>query len=86
MDDNPVEWPIDGVLDLHSFRPKEVSELLNDYIDACLAKGILDLRIIHGKGTGALRELVHSKLGKHPRVLSYQLDANWGATVVRLRA
>ncbi len=88
-DDMPVELPIDGVLDLHTFDPKEVRELLPDYIAACRAKGIFEIRIIHGKGTGALRETVHSILRKLPGVESFKLageDAGgWGATVVVLR-
>ena len=84
----PIEQPIDGVLDLHHFRPNEVKELLVDYIDLCREKGIYDLRIIHGKGTGALRELVHGQLRKNPQVASFNLgdggSGGWGATVVRL--
>jgi DNA-nicking Smr family endonuclease len=83
----PEEMPIDGTLDLHMFQPREVKELVRDYIDACLARGILDLRLVHGKGIGTLRTIVHSVLEDHPAVVSYghQSDAgSWGATVVRL--
>ncbi len=84
-----IEQPIDGVLDLHNFRPKEVRSLLDEYLPLCREKGILELRIIHGKGTGALREMVHSHLKKMPIVDSFHLaDASsggWGATVARLR-
>ncbi|HEK86546.1 MAG TPA: hypothetical protein ENO29_09375, partial [Candidatus Aminicenantes bacterium] len=61
-----VEMPINGVLDLHTFQPKEVKELVNDYIEECLRRGLYDLRIIHGKGTGTLKAIVHSILKKHP--------------------
>ncbi len=85
----PVEQPIDGVLDLHNFRPNEVKSLLPDYFEACLEQGIRDVRIVHGKGTGALRELVHAQLRKSPHVASFELGGSgggaWGATVVRLR-
>jgi len=83
------EIPIDGTLDLHTFDPREVGELVPHYLSLCRERGILDVRIIHGKGTGALRERVHALLRKLPDVESFALagDAGgWGATVVRLLA
>ncbi|MCP4634555.1 MAG: Smr/MutS family protein [candidate division Zixibacteria bacterium] len=92
MDDskeNPLEYPIDGTLDLHTFSPKDVKQVVPDYIEACLEKDITKLRIIHGKGIGALREIVHSILKKHPNVVSYRHESgsggSWGATVVDLK-
>jgi DNA-nicking Smr family endonuclease len=91
MDENdePVEYPIDGILDLHHFSPKDVKELVPEYINACLERGIAQIRIIHGKGTGTLRRIVHSLLDQDERVLSYRLDStsasSWGATLVELR-
>jgi dsDNA-specific endonuclease/ATPase MutS2 len=87
--DDPVELVIDGVLDLHTFSPKDVKDLVPEYIGECLRRGITDLRIIHGKGTGALKAMVHSLLGKDPRVASFK-DAGigaggWGATEVSLK-
>ena len=49
---NPIEYPIDGILDLHTFRPNEVKDLIPEYLAACRERGILQVRIIHGKGTG----------------------------------
>jgi len=84
-----VEFPIDGSLDLHTFSPKEVKALIPDYIEACLDKGITKLRIIHGKGSGTLRQIVHSILRKHPRVATFWQEegsgGSWGATIVDLK-
>jgi DNA-nicking Smr family endonuclease len=62
----PFELPIEGVLDLHTFNPRDVKELLPDYLYACREKGIHAVRIIHGKGTGTLRKTVHSVLRNLP--------------------
>jgi DNA-nicking Smr family endonuclease len=87
--DDSIELPIDGVLDLHTFSPKDVKELLQDYLCACGGKGIFEIRVIHGKGTGALRKTVHSILEKMPEVASFRTageDAGgWGATLVQLK-
>ena len=86
--DEPVQLPINGVLDLHTFKPRDVRELVPDYLAACRERGICQVRIIHGKGTGQLRKFVHAILAKHPDVVSYNLDhpeyGGWGATIVFL--
>ena len=86
--DHAVELPIDGVLDLHAFSPKDVKELLPEYFTACRGKGIFEIRVIHGKGTGTLKKTVHSLLEKMPGVASFRTapeDAGgWGATLVQL--
>jgi DNA-nicking Smr family endonuclease len=88
-DIGPVELPIDGVLDLHAFAPREVKDLVIEYLAECRKRGILEVRVIHGKGTGTLRRTVHSVLDKRPEVASYRLaDAaggSWGATIVYLK-
>jgi DNA-nicking Smr family endonuclease len=84
----PVELPIDGILDLHLFSPKELGDLIPDYIEACLEKEIYSIRIIHGKGKGVLRRTVHSLLDKNEFVVSYRLAddrSSWGATLVELK-
>ena len=89
MDNTPVEFPIDGTLDLHTFRPDEVKDLVRDYLAECVKRGILEVRIIHGKGVGTLREIVHAVLKNMPEVESYQLaggeGGGWGATIVILK-
>jgi dsDNA-specific endonuclease/ATPase MutS2 len=86
---SPVELEINGELDLHTFRPSELAPLLKDYIDECRGRGILSLRIIHGKGRGVQRERVHHLLGKSPFVTSFRLAppeaGGWGATLVELK-
>ncbi len=87
---DPIEVPIDGTLDLHTFRPDEIGGLIPEYLVACQERGIRHVRIIHGKGTGALRESVHAILRRLPIVESFRLageDAGgWGATLVELRS
>ncbi len=87
-EDEPVEMAIDGVLDLHTFQPREVKALLPDYVSACLEKGITEIRIIHGKGTGNLRRTVHGILERMEEVASYhaadESAGSWGATIVIL--
>ena len=82
-----MEVPVDGILDLHTFRPAEVKAVVLAYIEVCEEKGIRDIRIIHGKGMGILRQQVHALLDRHESVKSYTLatdSSGWGATVVRL--
>jgi DNA-nicking Smr family endonuclease len=80
--------PIDGILDLHAFLPRDVKELVPAWLEACRDEGILDVRIIHGKGVGVLRSIVQGILAKHPAVESFgppHDGGSWGATVARLR-
>lgn len=90
QDLEPIELPIEGVLDLHTFNPSEVKELLPHYLDACRERRIFEIRVIHGKGKGTLRKTVHSILDKLPGVASYKLAGGeaggWGATLVTLKS
>jgi dsDNA-specific endonuclease/ATPase MutS2 len=88
MSDAPFDMPIDGELDLHTFRAKDVPALLDDYIAECARKNIPVIRIAHGKGTGTLRELVHKCLKKNPHIAAFRLAppeaGGWGATIAIL--
>lgn len=87
-EDFPVAIEIDGELDLHTFSPKDLKTLIPDYLEECRKKGIREVRIIHGKGTGTLRRSVHSLLEASPIVRRFQLagsdSGSWGATIVIL--
>jgi len=87
-DETAVELPIDGELDLHTFHPREVGELVPDYLEECRRRGILTVRVVHGKGTGQLRRTVHAILEKLEGVESFTAaggqKGGWGATVVTL--
>lgn len=84
----PVVVPIDGILDLHTFNPKDLPSLLPEYLSACREKGIINVRIIHGKGKGVQKARVQSILAKNPMVRHFKSaseDAGgWGATLVVL--
>ena len=87
-EDEPIHIPIDGTLDLHMFAPGETGDLVEEYLWACMERGIREVRIIHGKGRGVLRRKVHSLLERHPMVENFRLDSGpsgWGATIARLK-
>jgi DNA-nicking Smr family endonuclease len=88
-DEEPVALPIDGELDLHTFRPQEVPDLVQDYLDECRRLGIYEIRIVHGKGKGTLRRTVEAALQRRDDVLEQRLApperGGWGATLVTLR-
>src|SRR5262245_16513887 len=85
----PLELPIDGVLDLHTFRPRDIKEIVLEYLAECQRQDILQVRIIHGKGIGELKRTVHALLSRHPEVMTYSLASELyggtGATIVHLR-
>lgn len=84
----PIALPITGELDLHTFRPSEVTALLDDYFAECRQRRLHRVRVVHGKGTGTLRETVHAHLRRSPAVHSFaqgdETTGGWGATIVTL--
>jgi dsDNA-specific endonuclease/ATPase MutS2 len=87
--DEPIDIPLEDSIDLHTFQPKEVASVVEEYLEECSRVGFAQVRLIHGKGIGVQRNIVRSVLSKHPVVLSYR-DApaeagGWGATVVILK-
>ena len=86
---DPVPLPLDGTLDLHAFAPGEVGSLVPEWLGACAEAGLRELRIVHGKGIGALRQTVHAILARDPRVESFRVagedGGGWGATLVKLK-
>ena len=85
----PVQIPIEGELDLHTFNPRDIKDLLPAYLAACREKGIYQVRVVHGKGVGNLQRTVHAILSRLPEVASFALAGaqfgGWGATIVNLR-
>jgi len=75
-------------LDLHTFLPRECADVVAEYVRAAQEAGMTHVRIVHGKGTGTLRRIVHSVLEGHPAVRAYRLaderGGSWGATLVEL--
>ena len=85
-----VEIPIDGILDLHTFAPRDTEAVVNAYLDACVERGIFEVRIIHGKGLGVQRRIVAGVLERRDDVLEVRggelHEGSWGATIARLRS
>ncbi|HET7747501.1 MAG TPA: Smr/MutS family protein [Vicinamibacteria bacterium] len=85
-----VEIPITGELDLHPFSPRDVVAVAADYLDACRERGILTVRLVHGRGKGVQRAAVRRMLGGREDVVSFAdadpVSGGWGATIVVLRA
>lgn len=89
-DDDDIATPaLTDELDLHTFLPKECADVVEEYLHAAQDAGMTVVRIIHGKGTGTLRRIVHGVLDRHPAVARYALgdaaSGSWGATLVELK-
>ena len=88
-DTEPIKLSIEDVLDLHTFHPKDIPNLLEDYFFECIKAGIFSVRIIHGKGKGIQKRRVQKLLKENALVVSFK-DAppeagGWGATLVELK-
>jgi DNA-nicking Smr family endonuclease len=86
----PFEIPITGELDLHPFAPRDIPSVVEEYVRACRERGVLRLRLAHGRGKGVQRAVVRRALASMPEVVSFS-DAvpeagGWGATLVLLVA
>jgi len=86
MQDGPTDVPIERELDLHSFHPKDIPSVLNEYLSAAHAKGFRRVRIVHGRGTGVQRGIVQNLLEHHALVAAFDDDhaSHLGATLVDL--
>ena len=88
IDNENIIKYISDTLDLHTFHPRDVKTLVHDFISDCIENNMNEIRIIHGKGKGVLRDIVHAELEKDENVVSYKLAndkfSSWGATVVKL--
>jgi len=87
--DGSIEMPISGELDLHTFRPQDLGDLVPDYLAACRQRGILEVRVVHGKGVGNIKRSVEAILGRLEFVERFApasaLFGGLGATIVRLK-
>ena len=83
----PHELPIDGVLDLHAFSPRDVKSVVEEYVHAAAEAGLTEIRVIHGRGTGVQRGIVQAVLERHPLVERFRdaPESHLGATLVVLR-
>ena len=86
--DPAVVLPLTGELDLHAFAPRDIPSVVEEYVRACREKGLLELRLVHGRGRGVQRAVVRRRLSELPGVVGFD-DAppqagGWGATLVRL--
>jgi DNA-nicking Smr family endonuclease len=78
--------PIEAALDLHAFQPRDIKDVVVDYIDAAYEAGLREVRLIHGRGKGVQRGIVQQALERHPRVREFYdaPESHLGATVAIL--
>jgi DNA-nicking Smr family endonuclease len=87
MDNHILRVPIEEELDLHSFQPREIASIVEEYVTAAAAAGLTEVRLVHGRGRGLQRGVVQAALERHPLVVSFEDDsrAHLGATIAPLR-
>ncbi len=78
--------PIEGTLDLHAFAPRDIPSVVEEYVNAAHEVGLIEVRLIHGRGKGVQRAVVHKVLAGHPLVEAHwdAHESHLGATVVKL--
>ena len=83
----PVRIPIEPEIDLHAFSPRDIPSIVDEYVRAAAAAGIVEVRLVHGRGRGVQRGVVQAVLDRHPLVAEFWDDtaAHLGATIARLR-
>ena len=79
------EVPLEDSIDLHTFQPREVAIVVEEYLYQALHRGFSSVRIIHGRGIGVQREIVQSILEKHPGVAGFRDSPDRGSTYVTLK-
>jgi DNA-nicking Smr family endonuclease len=77
--------PIEDSIDLHTFQPREIHIVVEEYLYQAVKKGFREVRIIHGRGIGVQRQIVHSLLAEHPDVISFCDETDRGSTLVVLK-
>ncbi|OLC38806.1 MAG: hypothetical protein AUG08_12085 [Acidobacteria bacterium 13_1_20CM_2_55_15] len=80
------EVPIEDFIDLHTFQPREIRIVIEEYLYQAIKRGFREVRLIHGRGIGVQREIVHSMLKEHLAVISFRDAADRGSTYVLLRS
>ena len=79
--------PIESEIDLHAFAPRDITSVVEEYVEAAAGAGLREVRLIHGRGRGVQRGIVQAALDRHPRVLEFWDDtsSHLGATIARLK-
>ncbi len=85
MEEEPIEVPIEDWIDLHTFQPRDIKSVVEEYLYQALIRGFTQIRIIHGRGIGVQREIVRNILSKHPAVAAFEDMPDRGSTVVYIR-